>query len=141
MSSSASSGSLSSSSLDEESSFEEAAMKLVARRRKERKGTQTKKKRGGSHPGKRPNKNRNRVLYHELLMRDYFVANPIYDSKDFRRRFRMRRELFDRILNSVVEYDSYFKCGVDCCGVKSFSSHQKITCALRYMAYGGSADQ
>ena len=70
-------------------------------------------------------------------MHDYFVANPVYDFKDFRRRFRMRRELFDRILDAVVEYDLYFRCSVDCCSVPSFSSHQKITCALRYMAYGG----
>ena len=53
----------------------------------------------------------------------------------------MRRELFDKILDAVVEYDPYFKCSVDCCGLPSFSSHQKITCALQYMAYGGAADQ
>jgi hypothetical protein len=139
MSSSASSGSLSSSSLDEESSFDEAAIKFVARRRKGRKGL--KKKRGGSLPGKRANINRNRELYNALLMRDYFCANPTYDDCHFRRRYRMRRQLFDRIMSDVVSHDSYFESGYDACGVKSFSPHQKLTCALRYMAYGGCADR
>ena len=123
------------------SSFEEEAERFVARRRKARKNSKTKGKRGGSKPGKRRNIDRKRVLYNELLMNDYFVANPTYDHKFFRRRFRMRRELFDTILNAVLEHDSYFAPGVDCCGVQSFSTHQKITCALRYMAYGSSADQ
>ena len=138
---SSSSGSLSSSSLDEESSFDEEAMKFVARRRKERKRTQTKKKRGGSLPGKHPNLNRNRELYQELLIKDYFCANPTYDDCQFRRHFRMRRQLFDKVMCDVVSHDRYFADGVDACGVKFFSSYQKITCALRYMAYGGYADR
>jgi len=128
---SSSSGSLSSSSLDEESSFDEEAMKFVARRRKERKRTQTKKKRGGSLPGKHPNLNRNRELYHELLIKDYFCANPTYDDCHFRRRYRMRRQLFEKIMSDVVSHDSYFEQRYDACGVKGFSSHQKLTCALR----------
>ena len=121
---SSSSGSLSSSSLDEE------AMKFVARRRKERKRTQTKKKRGGSLPGKRPNRNRNRELYHELLMKDYFCANPTYDDCQFCRHFRMRRQLFDKVMHDVVSHDSYFEQRYDACGVKGFSSHQKLNCAF-----------
>jgi hypothetical protein len=138
---SSSSGSLSSSSLDEESSFDEEAMKFVARRRKERKRTQTKKKRSGSLPGNYPNLNRNRELYHELLIKDYFCANPTYDDCHFRRRYRMRRQLFEKIMSDVVSHDSYFEQRYDACGVKGFSSHQKLTCALRYMAYGGCADR
>ena len=137
MLSSASSGSL--SSLD--SSFDEASKKFVACRRKKRTTTTTASKKGGSLPGKRRNRNRNRELYHNLLMSDYFTTNPTYDDCQFRRRFRMRQQLFDKIMTDVVAHDSYFADGVDACGVKSFSSYQKLTCALRYMAYGGCADR
>ena len=52
---SSSSGSL--SSRNDELSFDEASEKFIAHRQMERKGK--KKRRGGSLPGKRPNKNRN----------------------------------------------------------------------------------
>ena len=136
MSSSSCSGSLSLSS------FEEDAQRFLARRRRRRKSSSRKKgKGGGSRPGKSQNRNRNRILYNQLLMADYFAANPTYDAIQFRRRFRMRRSLFDTILAGVLDHDSYFAPGFDCCGVASFSTHQKVTCALRYMAYGMCADQ
>ena len=133
MSYSSSSGSL--------SSFEEDSQRFVARRRGRRKSSRKKGKGGGSRPGKSANINRNRVLYNQLLMADYFVPHPTYNTVQFRRRFRMRRSLFDTILSAVLDHDSYFAPGVDCCGLASFSTHQKITCALRYMAYGMCADQ
>jgi hypothetical protein len=133
MSYSSSSGSL--------SSFEEDSQRFVARRRGRRKSSRKKGKGGGSKPGKSANINRNRVLYNQLLMADYFVPHPTYNTVQFRRRFRMRRSLFDTILSAVLDHDSYFAPGVDCCGLASFSTHQKITCALRYMAYGMCADQ
>jgi len=116
-------------------------MKFAARRRKDRKRTQTKEKRGGSLPAKRRSRFRNRQLYHKLPMQDYFVDNPTYDNCQFRRRFRMCRQLFDRIMHDVVSHDSYFDNGVDACGEKSFSSRQKIAFALGYMAYGGCTDR
>ena len=84
------------------SSFEEVAETFVARRRIARINGKPKGKGGGSKPGKRRNIDRKRVLYNTLLMNDYFVVNPTYDHKFFRRRFRMRRELFDIILNGCL---------------------------------------
>lgn len=66
------------------SSFDEASSKFATRRRKKQMGTQRNGKKGGSLPGKRPNQNRNRVLYHNLLMPDYFGTYLTYDDCQFR---------------------------------------------------------
>ncbi|GLT53669.1 hypothetical protein SLA2020_269260 [Shorea laevis] len=74
------------------------------------------------------------------LFRDYFAEPPIYPHKYFRRRFRMNRVLFHRIQYAVEAYDSYFvqkRYGSKRLG---FSSLQKITAALRMLAYGVTAD-
>jgi hypothetical protein len=42
---------------------------------------------------------------HERLYRDYFAE---YDAQKFRRRFRMRWELFLLIVDHVCAYDSWF---------------------------------
>ena len=49
-----------------------------------------------------------RELWHEHLVRDYFSSTPVFDNVKFRRRFRMRRELFLRIVESMAAFDSYF---------------------------------
>src|SRR5690242_3593242 len=65
-------------------------------------------RRGGSRPGKLPNKDRRRAMYAELLYADYWGDSPVYDSSDFRRRFRMPKALFDSIHEAVVDHDDYF---------------------------------
>ena len=50
--------------------------------------------------------NRDRVEGHERLYRDYFAIPCVYEKK-FRRRFRMSRSLFLRIVNEVEQYDPY----------------------------------
>ncbi|BFG40613.1 hypothetical protein CerSpe_268870 [Prunus speciosa] len=45
---------------------------------------------------------------HCNLMSDYFVERPHFNTTNFRRRFRMRKELFYRILNDVVNHEPYF---------------------------------
>ena len=76
------------------------------------------------------------------LYKDYFSgANSTYDDKDFRRRFRMRRHLFEEIRRKVEARDPYFRQKVDCCGELGASSYQKVTAALRVLAYAASADQ
>lgn len=62
---------------------------------------------------------------------------------DFRRRFRMRRCLFERIMSRLVEdtHCNYFVQKPDATGLLGFLPEQKVTCALRMLAYGSSADQ
>ena len=74
-------------------------------------------------------------------MQDYFNANPVYDDKFFRRRFRMRHCVFDRVLNALTRHDRYFVQKTDALGMLGFSPHQKIICALCLLAYGAIADQ
>ncbi|KAJ0472765.1 putative harbinger transposase-derived protein [Helianthus annuus] len=83
---------------------------------------------------------RNHIQGHERLYRDYFAENPVYPSNLFRRRFRMSRPLFLRILNEVVANEPYFVQRRDNIGRLGLSSMQKITAALRMLAYGVSAD-
>ncbi|KAI5327082.1 hypothetical protein L3X38_026478 [Prunus dulcis] len=54
-------------------------------------------------------KNHEREDRHCNLMSDYFVERPHFNTTDFRRRFRMRKELFYCILNDVVNHEPYFR--------------------------------
>ena len=74
-------------------------------------------------------------------MRDYFVEHPTYNAKFFRRRFRMRRELFLRIQGDLLaSHGDIFKQKRDALGLLGFSPEQKLTSALRMLAYGSCAD-
>ena len=83
---------------------------------------------------------RNRVEGHERLFQDYFSETPIYPPNLFRRRFRMNRSVFLRILSMVEAYDPYFVQKKDALGIFGLSSLQKITAAMRMLAYGIAAD-
>ncbi|KAM1882855.1 hypothetical protein ACFX13_004287 [Malus domestica] len=60
----------------------------------------------------RPNHSRNldrsRQRRGEELLDDYFVHNSAFPDTYFRRRFRMERHLFNRIMTDVCNHDSYF---------------------------------
>ena len=83
---------------------------------------------------------RNRVQGHERLYRDYFAEPPIYPLNLFRRRFRMNRTLFLRIIFMVENYDPYFVQTKNAVGIMGLSSLQKMTAAIRMLAYGVAAD-
>ncbi|KAM2409482.1 hypothetical protein TB2_027650 [Malus domestica] len=93
----------------------------------------------------RPNRSRNldrsRQRRGEELLDDYFVHNSAFPDTYFRRRFRMERHLFNIIMTDVYNHDSYFVQKKDACGVMGLLPEQKITAALRMLAYGASADQ
>lgn len=84
--------------------------------------------------------NRNRALGHQLIYRDYFSDDPSYPDYIFCRRFRMRRSLFLRIQAAIESHDPYFVQKCNAAGVPGLSSFQKITAALRMIAYGVPAD-
>ncbi|XP_020256304.1 uncharacterized protein LOC109833153 [Asparagus officinalis] len=77
----------------------------------------------------------NSRLYH-----DYFSDNPTYGANLFRRRFRMNRSLFLRIVEAVREHDNFFVQKMDGVGKLRLSTLQKVTSAFRMLAYGTSAD-
>ena len=56
----------------------------------------------------RANIPRDRAEANEWLMRDYFCENPTYGPDAFRRRYRMSRELFKRIVQDLTLNFRYF---------------------------------
>ncbi|XP_070665202.1 protein ALP1-like [Malus domestica] len=93
---------------------------------------------GGSVAG-RSYKPRNKAMTHANLMNNYFNPNSVYTEKDFRRRFLMRRHVFEYLLRDVQQVNPYFRQKRDRAGRPGFSPHQKVTVALRMMAYGSPA--
>ncbi|XP_070677631.1 uncharacterized protein [Malus domestica] len=92
-------------------------------------------------PTRSRNLNRSRQQRGEELLDDYFVHNSAFPDMYFRRRFRMERHLFNKIMIAVCNHDSYFVQKKDACGAMGLFSEQKITTALRMLAYGAVADQ
>ncbi|KAM5550857.1 hypothetical protein ABKV19_027286 [Rosa sericea] len=97
------------------------------------------RRRRGSIPD-RIYKDRQRLQGHETLFKDYFAENPVHEEVVFRRRFRMHRALFLLILATVEAHDSYFVQKRDSAGRLGLSSLQKVTAAMRMLAYGIGAD-
>ena len=98
-------------------------------------------KRKRTRYSRKPNIDRDRHQYALRLESDYWGESPTYDSKMFRRRFRMQRQLFDRILAQLQQQSKLFCQKPDAVGNMGFTGKQKMTCALRFLAYGSSADQ
>ncbi|XP_074277043.1 uncharacterized protein LOC141600698 [Silene latifolia] len=92
-------------------------------------------------PPRRPRRNieRNREEGHNQLYNDYFM-NPVYPEDVFRRRFRMHKHLFMRIVNALSANDRFFQQRAGGNRRPSFSPIQRCTTALRVLAYGTSTD-
>ena len=83
---------------------------------------------------------RDRVSGHSRMLNDYFVENPVYDETLFRRRFRLSRPLFLRILLTLQQHNDYFVLRRNAANTVGLSGEQKMTAALRMLAYGMSTD-
>ncbi|XP_058775982.1 uncharacterized protein LOC131650285 [Vicia villosa] len=57
---------------------------------------------------RRRNIERNREEGHEHLFNDYFSKAPVYTDEQFRRRYRMHKHVFLRIVEALGEHDEYF---------------------------------
>ena len=77
---------------------------------------------------------------HKRLYLDYFADTPVYPPNLFQRRFQMSRSLFLRIQSKIETYEPYFIQKRDNAQRLGLSSLQKITTALRMLAYGVIAD-
>jgi hypothetical protein len=88
----------------------------------------------------RRNIERNREEGHTRLFNDYFSEAPVYTDEQFRRRYRMRKHVFLRIVEALSQHDEYFQPRVDATGRSSISPLQKCTAVIRMLAYGASAD-
>ena len=71
---------------------------------------------------------RNREEGHQKLWNDYFSDTPTYTPKLFRRRFRMNKSLFLRIVHRLSTEVPYFQPTEDATGRSSLSPLQKMYC-------------
>ncbi|XP_073280619.1 uncharacterized protein [Primulina huaijiensis] len=94
---------------------------------------------GGSIPGNIFIR-RDREIADRKLFNDYFAENPVYNEAMFRRRFRMSRNLFLRIVDGIQNHDVYLIQRSDSLGRLGLSTNQKATAALRMLAYALPAD-
>ncbi|XP_052109291.1 uncharacterized protein LOC127744108 [Arachis duranensis] len=84
--------------------------------------------------------NRDREAGHDRLFQDYFADELVYNADIFRQRFRMRRDVFLRIVDALSNVYLYFHQRVDAIGRRGLSPLQKCTAAIRMLAYGVAAD-
>jgi hypothetical protein len=75
-----------------------------------------------------------------ILYAEYFADNPLHSEAIFRRHFRMSRKLFLKIIYALRDYESYFRCKLDCTGMAGFFAFQKCTVTMRMLAYGAPSD-
>lgn len=83
---------------------------------------------------------RDREEGHRRIMKDYLNAEPVFPEAVFRRRFRMSSFLFRNILEEIQHHNLFFVQRRDATGRLGASAVQKMTAALRVLAYGASAD-
>jgi hypothetical protein len=74
------------------------------------------------------------------IFRDYFAKLPLYPLNIFQRRFRMSRSLFLRIKSMLEATEPFFVQRRNAAGKLKLSSFQKMTAAIRMLAYGTTAD-
>ena len=90
---------------------------------------------GASVTGQRTNKRRGfekgMRLFHDM----YFRPSSIYDEADFERRFRMPRQLFERIKTDLLGR-GLFVHRRDATGKRGIHPEMRLIAALRVLAYG-----
>ncbi|KAJ0535978.1 hypothetical protein HanIR_Chr09g0436491 [Helianthus annuus] len=77
----------------------------------------------------------------EVLMKDYFVENPVYNAKTFRDQFRLPKDLFLKIVGDIESNEEWFQERYDGRGKRSFTPIQKCTSAIRQLTTGNPPDQ
>ncbi|XP_019190152.1 PREDICTED: uncharacterized protein LOC109184590 [Ipomoea nil] len=71
--------------------------------------------------------NRDHAAGHDRLAADNFSDDPVFPDDIFRRRFRIRKELFLRIVNALQSRYEYFQQRENTAKMTSLSTLQKCT--------------
>jgi Plant transposon protein len=88
-----------------------------------------------------PNKSRDFKGAHEQLTKDYFNGTEsIYNERDFERRFRVPRSVFNVVHNRLMGVDPFIH-KTDCFGNKGIYPLVKLVASFRFLAYGDSYDR
>ncbi|GJS63381.1 ALP1-like protein [Tanacetum coccineum] len=83
---------------------------------------------------------RDRYGAHDRLVLAYFAKKPFYNAYLFRKRFRMNRSMFTRIVRDLYANCPYFQEGCDVVGKAGISALVKCTSAIRQLAYAAVPD-
>lgn len=94
--------------------------------------------RGSTH-GRRVNKRRGFDWGMERIVDDYFAEDCVYSVDDFERRFRVPRQVFERV-RSALEGSGVFVRRVDALGVPGIHPLQRIVAAMRMLSTGVGGD-
>lgn len=97
-------------------------------------------KHSGSRKGRSKNLERESAERYQRFNQLYWARRPVYTPEQFRRRFRMSRELFFKIADDLASKYKYFTHRRDACGKLGHHPYMKLTAALRTLAYGCAAD-
>ncbi|XP_058783265.1 uncharacterized protein LOC131657937 [Vicia villosa] len=84
--------------------------------------------------------NRDHAAANQRLIDNYFANEPTYNDAMFRRRYRMKKNVFLRIVGDLSSSDNYFTQRVDAANKEGISPLAKCTTAMRMLAYGVAAD-
>lgn len=112
---------------------------------------QKKRKHGGSVTGRAPNCKIGREAAGKRLKQCYFhnaieinedagQRGSLFTEAEFERRFRLPRNVYERVRKGVLEVDPFFREGRDCVGYASSTTDQKIVAAMRQMSLGVPVD-
>lgn len=93
----------------------------------------------GSQPWRTAIKSREFDEAHTRLLKHYFGDSPNYDERDFERRFRLPRGLFEKV-NQTVHVTRIFVRRRDATGKSGIYSLVRVVTARGMMAYGIAAD-
>ena len=77
-----------------------------------------------------------REFNHVQLHKDYFSQTLTYGPIKFCRRYRMRRELFRRIMDAVAKHGPWFVQKYDAVERQGLSTLHKCTIAIKMLVYG-----
>ncbi|CAA7017717.1 unnamed protein product [Microthlaspi erraticum] len=86
--------------------------------------------------GERKYVKRDHATANQRLIDNYFANQPTYDDAMFRRRFRMQKHVFLRIVWDLSSTDNYFTQRFDAANKEGISPLAKCTTAMRMLAYG-----
>jgi hypothetical protein len=97
---------------------------------------------GGSTSGKARNKDRDFEGAYNRLMQQYFSGNEsVYDEKDFERRFRMSRAIFNRLWHRIqgkAPFEQYQDAITKKLGIRPLV---RFVACLRKLCYGDCSDR
>ena len=90
--------------------------------------------------GKSPNKDRDFVLANQLVIKHYFNGrDSIYDEKDFERRFRCPRSVYNRVHDALMGQDPFVH-KKDCTGKMGVHPLVKLIACFGHIAHGDALD-